>query len=80
MCERGRTEVGEGERGRETIKGGEKRRGEPPTDATVSCGNPDESGAARYQRSLIVPLCDKHRAMPAALDASCQPGCEGEGL
>lgn len=49
-------------------------------DATVSCGNPDESGAARYQRSLIVPLCDKHRTMPAMLNASCQPGCEGEGL
>lgn len=57
-----------------------RRREEPPTDATVSCGNPDESGAARYQRSLIVPLCDKHRAMPAMLNALCQPGCEGEGL
>lgn len=43
-------------------------------DATVSCENPDESGGARYQRSLIVPLCDKHRAMPTALDAFVPAG------
>lgn len=48
-------------------------------DATVSCGNPDESGAARYQRSLIAPLCDKHRLCQPC-SALCQPGWEGEGL
>lgn len=44
------------------IKGGEGGYESPPMDATVSCGNPDESGAVRYQRPLIVPLCDKHRS------------------
>lgn len=48
MCERERGRIREvGESERKTIKGGEKGEESPPTDATVSCGNPDESGAAR---------------------------------